>query len=375
MATVKDYYEILGVGRKAAADEIKAAYRKLARKYHPDLNPGDKTAEERFKEINEAYAVLSDPKKREEYDRGPETFQWSGAGQWAGGGPQPGGFGAGAGPYGAGAGPYEYDFGFGDIFSEIFGGAAKEKGFAARKGADLYTEMDVSFNEAFSGTTRHVTINREAVCPRCGGIGALEVKKCPRCAGSGRLQTKRGFFSTVQSCPECGGSGQKVVKACSACRGSGKKLSAETISVKIPAGVDNGSMLRLKGLGNAGAGGGPAGDLRIKVRVEPHRFFKRDGDNVYVNVPVTVGEAALGAKIEVPAPDGKTIIMKLPAGAAGGQRFKLKAKGFQSPKGGRGDLYADIYIALPKRLDEKVKAALAELERAYMENPRREAFK
>ncbi len=368
MAPAKDYYVTLGVGRKAGTDEIKAAYRKLARKHHPDLNPGDKAAEERFKEINEAYAVLSDPKKREEYDRGPETFRWEGAGPW--GGAQPGG---GAGPFGSGK-PFEYDFGFGDIFSELFGGAAKERGFA-QKGADLYAEMEVSFKEAFSGTTRHMTIKREGVCPVCGGAGAMEVKKCPRCGGSGRLQSKRGFFSTVQACPECGGSGQKVLKACSACRGSGKKLSTETVSVKIPAGVDSGSMLRLKGLGNAGTGGAPAGDLRIKVTVGGHPFFRRDGNNVYVTVPVTVAEAALGAKIEVPTPEGRTIIMKLPAGTAGGQRFKLKDKGFQSPRGGRGNLYVDVNIALPKRLDEKARAALAELERAYGENPRREAFK
>ena len=360
MAAVKDYYEILGVGRKATTDEIKAAYRKLARKHHPDLNPGDKAAEERFKEINEAYAVLGDPKKRQEYDCGPETFEWAGAG---GAGPQPG-FGQ--------KGP---EFDFGDIFSELFGGGTKQREFYARKGADLYTEMDVAFNEAFAGTMRHVTINREGTCPQCGGAGALEVKKCSRCEGTGRIQSKRGFFSTVQPCPECGGSGQKVMKACPVCRGSGKKLSAETISVKIPAGVDNGSMLRLKGLGNAGAGGGPAGDLRIKVSVRPHPFFRREGGNVYVTVPVTVGEAALGAKIEVPAPDGKTIIMKLPAGTAGGQRFKLKGKGFPSPGGERGNLYADINIALPRRMDEKAKAALSELERAYRENPRKEAFK
>ena len=373
MAAIKDYYEILGVGRKATQDEIKAAYRKLARKHHPDLNPGNKAAEEKFKEINEAYAVLSDSQKREEYDRGPEAFQYGG--QYGAGGPW-GSRGAGAGPQpGFETGPFEYDFGFGDIFSEIFGGRAKERGFAAQKGADLYTEMNVSFNEAFSGTTRHMTINRESVCPQCGGAGAIEVKKCPRCGGSGKMHTKRGFFSTVQTCPECGGAGQKVVKACSLCRGSGKKTASETISVKIPSGVDNGSMLRLKGLGNAGAGGGPAGDLRIRVKMEPHPFFRRDGVNVYITVPVTVGEAALGAKIEVPAPEGKTVMMTLPAGTAGGQRFKLKGKGFSSPRGGRGDLYVDVNIALPRHIDEKTKSALSELERAYRENPRKEAFR
>ncbi len=376
MAAAKDFYEILGVGRNATADEIKAAYRKLARKHHPDLNPGNKAAEEKFKEINEAYAVLSDPKKREQYNRGPEKFEWPGAGEWAGGGRggYPG-YGAGAGPGygGAPGGGFEYDFGFGDIFSELFGGGGRERG-VPRRGADLYTEMEVTFKEAFGGTTRPISISRETVCPQCGGIGSSEVKKCARCKGTGKLQTKKGFFSTVQACPECGGTGQKVLKVCPSCRGSGKKVSAEAVSVKIPAGVDNGSMLRLRGLGNAGEGGGPAGDLRIKIRVQPHPFFKRDGENVYVAVPVTVGEAALGGKIEVPTPDGKAI-MKLPAGTGGGQRFKLKGKGFTSPKGGRGNLYVDINIVLPRDIDERARAALSELEAAYGENPRKDILK
>ncbi|MDA8089271.1 MAG: molecular chaperone DnaJ [Nitrospiraceae bacterium] len=370
MAATKDFYELLGVGRNATADEIKAAYRKLARKYHPDLNPGNKTSEEKFKEINEAYAVLSDPKKKDQYDKGPEKFEWAGAG---GGFPGYGGAGygtSGAGGFGgAQTGGDEYDFGFGDIFSELFGGAAKARG-VPRKGADLYTEMDVTFKEAFNGTTRPISINREAVCPQCGGIGASEVKKCDRCKGTGKLQTKKGFFSTVSACPECGGTGQKVTKICPSCRGTGKRVSTETVSVKIPAGVDNGSMLRLRGLGNAGGDGGPAGDLRIKIKVQPHPFFKREGENVYIEVPVTVGEAAMGGKIEVPTPDGKAI-MKLPSGTGGGQRFKLKGKGFTSPKGGRGNLYVDINIVLPKNINERTRAALSELEAAYGENPRK----
>ncbi len=371
MAAAKDFYGILGIERKASAAEIKAAYRKLARKHHPDLNPGDKAAEEKFKEINEAYAVLSDPKKKEQYDRGPEKFEWPGAGEWAGAGQT--GFGTGYGPGGAPGGGHEYDFGFGDIFSELFGGAARQRG-VPRKGADLYTEMDVTFKEAFGGTTRQVSINREAVCPQCVGTGASEVSKCPRCKGTGKLPMKKGFFSTVQACPECGGTGQKAVKVCPSCRGAGKKVSTETVSVKIPAGVDNGSMLRLRGLGNAGDGGGPAGDLRIKIKVQPHPFFKREADNIYVEVPVTVGEAALGGKIEVPTPDGKAI-MKLPPGTSGGQRFKLKGKGFSSPKGGRGNLYADINIVLPKNIGERAKAALSELESAYGENPRKDILR
>lgn len=359
MAAVKDYYDILGVKRDASQADIKAAFRRLARKYHPDLNPGDKGSEDKFKEINEAYAVLGDPKKKEQYDKGPEQFagfEWPGA--------QPSGF--------------EGAFDFGDIFADLFGGgrgAARGTGMRfPQRGADLVAEVSISFGEAFSGVTRPIAVTREAPCQYCGGSGAEEAQTCKRCGGTGRLQSKRGFFSTVQSCPECGGQGKKVTKICSACRGAGKRVYSEAVNVKIPAGVDNESMVRLRGMGSAGVNGGPPGDLHLKVRLAPHPFFKREGGDLFLALPVTVGEAALGARVDVPTPEGRAF-MKLPPGTQSGQRFKLKGKGFPSPRGGRGHLYVDIKIVVPGELDEKAKESIKALEGSYRENPRSALFK
>jgi molecular chaperone DnaJ len=349
MAAVKDYYEILGVSKDASLDEIKKAYRKLARKYHPDLNPGDKVAEERFKEVNEAYAVLSDPKKKEEYDRfGKSPFE---GGAWYEGAP-----------------PFEdiFEFGFGDIFSEIFGGRRA----GPVRGSDLVTDLEVSLEEAFTGATKRMTLMREASCTSCGGTGVEASVVCPKCKGSGKLYTSRGFFRMAQTCSTCGGTGRKVTKSCKVCGGQGKTYKSETVTVKIPAGVDNGSTLRLRGMGNAGQGGGPPGDLRIRVSVRPHPLFERKGNDIYLKLPVTFGEAALGAKVEVPTIDG-TAVMTLPPGTQGGQRFKLSKKGFISPTGARGDMYVDVQIAVPKNISAKVRDALKEIEAAYKENPRK----
>lgn len=360
---VKDFYKILGVDKNASQDEIKKAYRKLARKYHPDLNPGDKVAEQKFKELNEAYEVLGDPKKRQEYDQ------------------------YGTSPFGAGGPGYEgfrtYDFGetfgfgtFSDIFSDLFG-ARTRTGPEARyiKGQDLVTSLELSFEEAFSGVTKVITYNREVNCNVCNGSGAESSQVCDVCNGAGSTRTSRGFFKMSQPCPACGGTGIKVKKVCKACRGQGRILKTETVKVKIPKGADTGSRVRLKGMGNAGMGGGPPGDLHIEIRVKPHPIFKRKGDDVYLDLPITFSEAALGAKIEIPTPDG-VAAMTIPPGTQGGQRFKLSGKGFPSPKTGlRGNQYVDIKVVVPKNLDNKAKQTVGAVETLYKENPRKDLLR
>lgn len=352
----RDYYAILGVGKNATADEIKKAYRKLARKYHPDLNPGDKAAEQKFKEINEAYEVLGDPKKREEYDRfGSARF----------------------GPAGTGfEGFRQYDFGegfefggFADIFSDLFGAKMKPEAFRTR-GPDIVMGMELSLEEAFAGVTKTISFARDVTCQTCGGTGAESFQTCTECKGSGSVKTARGFFSMSQSCSACDGTGRKVTKFCPTCRGTGKTTRTETLRVKIPPGADTGSRVRLRGMGGAGTGGGQPGDLIIEITVRSHPFFKRKGDDIYLDLPVTFGEAALGAKIQVPTIDG-IAAMTLPQGTQGGQRFMLKGKGFPSPKTGvRGNQYVVVQIAVPKHLDNSAKEKIKDIDKLYRESPR-----
>jgi molecular chaperone DnaJ len=357
MAQVKDYYEILGLGKGASADEIKRAYRKLARKYHPDLNPGDKSSEERFKEINEAYAVLSDSKKKEEYDRFGTAPPFEGA-PWWGAGPTEGRF------------EDVFDFGFGDIFTDFFGPGIR-RGPEVFRGADLMAGLEVSLEEAFEGTTKRMTLSREVNCTKCGGTGADESTTCPSCKGLGRQETSKGFFRMSRTCSGCGGTGTKVTKKCQACGGAGRTFETETATVKIPAGVENGSVLKLRGMGAEGTGGGPPGDLRLSITVRKHPLFERKGDDLYLELPVTFGEAALGAKVEVPTIDG-TSKMTIPPGTQGGQRFKLKGKGMNPPgRGARGNLYVDVSIVVPKDLSGKTREALSAIEDAYGESPRK----
>ncbi len=352
----KDYYKILGVTKDTPPEEIKKAYRKLARKYHPDLNPGDKVAEQKFKEINEAYEVLGDPKKKAEYDR-------FGSAQFRTGGPGFEGFRT----HDFGEG-FEFG-GFGDIFADLFGAKARPDMYAAR-GADMVTGIELSLEEAFSGVTKTITFNREVTCPSCNGSGAESSQACSACKGSGAVKTAKGFFSLSQPCKECGGTGKKVTKVCPACGGSGKTARTETLRVKIPAGADTGSRVKLKGMGGAGTGGGPPGDLYIDITVKPHPVFTRKGNDVYVDLPLTFGEATLGAKVEVPTIDG-VAAMTIPPGTQGGQRFKLKGKGFPSPKtGGRGDQYVVIKIAVPRNLDADGKAKVRDIDALYKESPR-----
>ncbi len=353
---VKDYYEVLGIDKKASQEEIKKAYRKLARKYHPDLNPGDKSAEQKFKELNEAYEVLGDEKKRTEYDQyGRSPFE--------GGGP---GF-----DYRAYTSADRFDFGgFGDIFSDLFG-AGGRPGAAALKGPDLVMGLELSLEEAFTGVTKSISFTREMQCAVCGGSGAETSQRCDSCNGTGKIQTSKGFFKMSQYCTACGGSGRKTTKACKECAGRGKIIRQESIKVKIPAGADTGSRVRLKGMGGAGQGGGSSGDLQIEITVREHPVFKRQGDNIYVEVPVTFGEATLGAKIEVPTLDGVSA-MTLPGGTQGRQKFKLSGKGFPSAQTGkRGDQYVTIKIAVPKNVTEKARYAIQEIESLYKESPRK----
>jgi molecular chaperone DnaJ len=361
MAQVKDYYEILGLKKGASVDEIKKAYRKLARKYHPDLNPGDKSAEEKFKEINEAYAVLGDPKKKQEYDTYGRSPFGEGGFQWPGGG---------------GATGFEDIFGgaggFGDIFGDIFGKAGTGAGprMRAFKGADIASHMDVSLEEAFSGVTRRMTVQREVSCSQCNGSGIESATTCPDCGGTGKTRTSKGFFQVTNTCRTCGGTGQRVTKVCPRCQGRGMVSRQDTVNVKIPAGVDDGQTVKLTGMGNGGAGGGPPGDLRLRVRVAPHRLFERKGRDIHLKLPVTFGEAALGARVEMPTIDGHAM-MTLPSGTQGGQRFKLKGKGMPSKGGGaRGNMLVEVAVVVPRELSAEEREAVERIEQAYRSKPR-----
>ncbi len=353
---MKNYYETLGVDKKASQDEIKKTFRKLARKYHPDLNPGDKNAERKFKELSEAYDVLGDEKKRADYDQ-------SGRSPFEGGGP---GF-----DYRAYTSGDKFDSGgFGDIFSDLFGAEAGPERHGL-KGHDLVMRLEMTLEEAFAGITKSVTFNREMPCKACGGSGAETYNQCERCRGTGKVATSRGFFKMAQNCEACGGTGKKITKACGVCNAKGKTFHTETIKVKIPAGADTGSRVRVRGMGGAGQGTGPAGDLQIEITVKPHALFTRTGDDLHLEVPVTFGEAALGAKIEVPTIDGVTA-MTLPAGTQSGQKFKLAGKGFPSKKTGqRGSQLINIKIVVPKKIPEAAVAAIKEIEALYPEPPRK----
>ncbi len=373
----KDYYDTLGVPRGASTADIKKAYRKLARKYHPDLNPGDKSAEARFKEIQEAYSVLSDPKKRSQYD------------QFGSVGEAP----PGAGPQGApfGGGFEGFDFsegapggGFGnlrDFFEQMFGqrgtpGAAGPPPGAGpmagpERGEDIHYSMSIGFEDAIRGVKTRIRLTRLVPCETCGGTGTTGgAGVCPVCGGSGRTMMQRGFmkFSTV--CPACGGTGRAPGQECPTCRGEGRVPRTELVNVRIPAGVDTGSKVRIAGRGNAGRFGGPPGDLYITIEAGPHAFFKREGPNVHVKIPITVPEATLGAKIEVPTLEGKTLI-RIPPGTRSGQRFRIKGQGAPIPgRDARGDEFAEVSIVPPPSDDQRIREMMKELEKISGPNPR-----
>jgi molecular chaperone DnaJ len=357
----RDLYEVLELPRSASAAEIKKAYKRLARKLHPDLNPGDKSAEDRFKEINEAYAVLSSPEKKKQYD----TYGTAGPAPP----PDPGvhfeGFDFGAGPSPAG--------GFEDLFETFAHAAQRPQARGPLRGEDLIYPITLSLAEAFSGKKSRLAISHTVPCDRCHGEGRLSSsrkKPCPRCGGKGRVGVARGPFSFQSTCDLCGGLGKDPGDACPSCGGAGSKEVSDTVDVAIPAGVDTGSRVRLKGKGQAGHLGGPQGDLYIETHILPHAVFLREGPNLKVRVPITFPEAALGARVDVPTLGGGARL-KIPPGTSSGQTFRLKGRGMPSLRGAQpGDLLVEVTVAVPAIVDEKSKELLREFERLNPENPR-----
>lgn len=384
VGTQKDYYAILGLERNAKPEAIRKAYRHLARKYHPDLNPGNKAAEEKFKEISEAYEVLSDDKKRQIYDQ---------YGFYADNIP-PGGY-AGARP-GGGSQGFDFsgfDFGdlgsdeegrgrfgssFRDLFSSLFSrGVEREPGHEQpRRGSDLEHHMHLGFWDAIRGTQVRLTVARNEACPTCRGTGVASgpATACTACGGSGKTTRHAGSMRFSVTCSQCGGSGRQH-KRCTACGGTGQVRRPETFEVRIPAGVDTGSRVRVAGKGHAGVNGGPPGDLIIITEVEPHPLFERKGDNIYIKIPITVTEAALGARVEVPTLDGPSTI-KIAPGTQGGQKLRLRGKGAPSRRGDvRGDQFVEVQVVVPRVADERTKEILRELARLNPDDPRRDLNK
>lgn len=381
----KDYYEVLGVKKDAKADEIKKSYRRLARKFHPDVNPNDKTAEEKFKEVQEAYDVLSDEKKRKVFDKfgyyadNLDINSPYGAGAAGGAAGAPGGFDFSG-----------FDFSstssssgssFRDIFSDLFsGGGSGAKARAPepprplpKRGRDIEIPLALSFEESFTGLTTNITVNRSEQCSRCQGAGDTggQVVTCTTCKGTGQVSRTGGRLQFSQDCPDCEGTGRRR-QPCSQCNGKGLTPKTEQVKIRIPAGVDTGSRVRIPKKGHGGRLGAEPGDLFILTNVGKHSFLTRKGDNIYITVPVTVAEAALGAKIEVPTVEGKAQL-KIPAGTESGQKFRLRERGFPSLRNPqlRGDQFVEVKIALPRILSEETKEVLRQFEKLNPENPRK----
>jgi molecular chaperone DnaJ len=352
-------YEALGVPKSASADELKKAYRKLVRQYHPDKNPGDEAAETRFKEIQHAYDVLSDPEKRKKYDSfGSENGR---------------------------PGPTNFDFGdfdLGDIFGGLFGGGGgrgRTQGQPQRgqRGSDVEVEVRISFEDSLQGLQTAVPVTLELACHTCHGTGAAPgtaPKRCPECEGSGVVATSQGLFALQQPCPRCRGNGSIVDTPCPTCKGNGRERRTKRYTVRIPAGVKDGTKIKLKGKGEAGWGGAPAGDLYVVTRVEPSKLYERRGDDLILEVPVTLDEAGLGAEVEIPTPDGR-VSLKVPAGTQDGRMLRVKGRGAPKLKGeGRGDLLARLRVSVPSKLTKQQRTALEDFQKATKTNPRERLF-
>jgi molecular chaperone DnaJ len=365
MANKRDFYDILGVNRDASEEDIKKSYRKLAMKYHPDRNPDSKDAEEKFKEAKEAYEILSDADKRRAYD----AYGHAGVNPQMGGGAGGEGFGG-------------FSEAFGDIFGEIFGGGRRGGGQQVYRGADLRYNMEISLEQAARGTETKIRIPSLDECDTCHGSGAkpgTKAKTCQTCNGQGQVRMQQGFFSIQQTCPTCHGTGKVIPEPCPTCHGAGRTKNHKTLSVKIPAGVDDGDRIRLSGEGEAGVNGGPAGDLYVVVQLKPHSVFQRDGADLHCEMPITFTVAALGGEISIPTLDGEAKI-KIPAETQSGQVFRLRGKGIRPVRQtSAGDLMCHVVVETPVRLTERQKELLRELEEINKKdgdkhNPRAKSF-
>lgn len=380
----KDYYNILGVKKDAKGDDIKKSYRRLARKYHPDVNPNDKAAEDKFKEVQEAYDVLSDDKKRKVFDRfgyyadnlDADSPFASSAGAGAGGVPP--GFDFSGFDFSSGSASGSGGGGFRDIFADLFGGGAKSAQPEPpkpmpKRGRDIEMSFAMSFEEAFTGITRNLTVNRSEQCSRCQGAGDTggPVVQCSTCKGTGQVMRTGGRLQFSGACTDCEGTGRRR-QPCSLCNGKGTTPKTEQVKIKIPAGVDTGSRVRVPKKGHGGRLGAEPGDLFILTNVGKHKFLDRRGDNIYITVPITVSEAALGTKIEVPTVEGKAQL-KIPAGTESGQKFRLRERGFPSLRNPklRGDQFVEVKITLPRVISEETKDVLRQFEKLNPENPRK----
>ncbi len=364
-APKRDYYEVLGVDKSISAEELKKAYRKLAIKYHPDKNPGDKAAEEKFKELGEAYEALSDPQKRAAYDQyGHAAFD-----------PRARASSAGRGGFHDPNDIFRQAFGGGDlgsIFEQFFGMGGEDRDpTGPARGSDLRYDMEISLEEAVSGVEKEITVNKPAACDHCDGTGAERGSKrirCIQCAGRGRVVVSRGIFSIQQACPRCEGAGEVLERPCKACRGDGRVTKAANIKLRIPGGVDTGTRLRSTGNGEAGQRGGPAGDLYVVLHVAEHDVFKREEDNLFCEVPISFTQAALGAELDVPTLTGKARIV-VPAGTQTGAMFRLKGRGVKSLQGhGVGDLLVKVAVEVPTKLNHAQRAKLEEFAKLCDEN-------